>query len=113
MLDDETDSYGRPMLQPNPTQASQKMLFGYPVVVLGNQELPTTGTTTKLAPIFFGNMQSAVTLFDRQEMSVSSSTEYLFGRNQTALRVIERYDVQPQDAQSFIYGQLDVTSYLA
>lgn len=112
-LDDEVDSQGRPILQPNPTQASQKLLFGYPVVVLSNTELPTTGTTTKKAPIFFGNMEEAIVLFDREQISMAQSSEAAFSRNQTLIRAIAHYDVKQKDADSFVYGELDVTSYLA
>lgn len=113
-FDDEVDGMNRPLLQPNPTQASQKMLFGFPVIVLSDTELANTvsGSTT-YAPIYFGNFQSAITYFDREEMSVASSTEAGFTKNQTLLRVIERYDVQNQDTASFVAGQIDVTSFIA
>lgn len=110
MLDDEVDGNGRPLLQPNPTQANQKTLFGHPVVVLSTTELPTK---TNKAPIIFGNLQGAIAFFDRKQYEVAASTEFLFGRNQTALRVIERYDVKEQDKTAYVYGTIDVAAYLA
>lgn len=109
-LDDEVDGYNRPLLQPNPTLSTGKLLFGFPVIVLSNQELPTEGGQ---APILFGNMLSAVCFFDRQQYEMAASTEYYFGKNQTALRCISRYDVEPQDTDSFVHATIDVTAYIS
>ena len=113
-LDDLQDSYGRALLQPNPTLSTGKLLFGFPVVVLADNELANTvsGSTT-YAPIIFGNMLSAVGYFDREEMEIAASTEYYFGKNQTALRVIVRYDTEQLDANAWVNGQVDVTTYIA
>lgn len=109
-LDDEQDAYGRPLLQPNPTQSTGKLLFGFPVVVLSNQELPTVSNN---APIIFGNLQGAVAFFDRQQYEIAASTEAGFTKNQTILRCISRFDVQAQDSDAFVNGTIDVSTYLA
>ena len=108
-LDNEVDANGRPLLQPDVTQASNKSLFGLPVHVVSNDHLPTTGTTTKKAPIYFGNFVEGLKFFDRNVYSVAISSEAGFKQNMTLLRVIERYDVAQGDASAYIYGELDVT----
>jgi HK97 family phage major capsid protein len=109
-LDQEVDSNGRPILQQNIADASQKTLFGLPVFVISNTELPTTGTTTKLAPVFFGNFVEGLKFFDREVYEVSVSTEAGFAQNKTLLKVIERYDVRQADVDAYIFGNLDVTA---
>lgn len=109
-LDQEVDGNGRPVLQPNVADSSKKIFLGLPVHVVSNNELATTGTTTKKAPIFFGNFVEGVKFFDRQAYQVSSSSEAGFTKNQTLLRVIERYDVKSGDAEAYIFGELDVTA---
>ena len=113
-LDDLEDSMGRPLLQPNPTQSTGKLLFGFPVVVLADNELANTvsGANT-FAPVIFGNLLSAVGYFDRNEMEIAASSEYYFGKNMTALRVITRFDTEQLDANAWVNGQVDVTTYIA
>jgi HK97 family phage major capsid protein len=108
VLDAALDTTGRPVLQPNPTNPTQKMFMGYPVVVFANAELPTTGTTTKYAPVYYGNTKAGVTFVDRNVFEVRSSTEAGFSKNQTLIRVIEMFDVIDADKSAYVYGQLTV-----
>ena len=103
------DTTGRPVLQPNPTNPTQKMFMGYPVEVFANAELPTTGTTTKYAPVYYGNTKAGVTFVDRNVLQVVSSTEAGFTKNQTLIRVIEMFDVIDADKSAYVYGQLTVS----
>jgi HK97 family phage major capsid protein len=110
-LDLLKDGDGRALMQPNPTQPTQKLLFGKPVVVVGNRWLPTAGTTTKKAPIIIGDLKEAIILFDRQQYSIASTNVggKSFGRNSTDVRAIQREDVKNFDDDAVVYGELTIT----
>jgi len=111
-LDTLEDGTGKPILQTDVTKPTQKLFAGKPVQVISNSVLTTTGTTTKLAPMFVGNMREFVTLFERQGHQVASTNVggTAFQTNRTLLRVIEREDVKSIDTGAMIYGKIDVTS---
>ncbi|MGD6897114.1 phage major capsid protein [Bacillus infantis] len=112
-LDSQVDGMDRPILQPNPTNPTQKMFAGHPIEVFSNTELSTTGTTTKKAPIFYGSTKDGVTFVDRNSLQIDASEHANFKKNQTLLRVIEQFDVIDADKASYVYGQLDVTPVTA
>ncbi|WP_160037311.1 MULTISPECIES: phage major capsid protein [unclassified Paenibacillus] len=109
-LDTQKDSDGRDLLQPNPQNPTQKMYKGKPIVVLANRWLPTTGTTTKLAPMIIGDLKEAVVLFDRQQYSIASTNVggKSFARNSTDVRAIQREDVRAFDLDAVVYGQITI-----
>lgn len=108
-LDAALDGQGRPVLQPNPTNPTQKMFGGYVIEVFSNTELPTTGTTTKKAPIFYGSTRDGVTFVDRNTLQIDASEHANFKKNQTLMRVIEQFDVIDADKASYVYGELTVS----
>lgn len=117
VLDEALDSYGRPVLQPNPTNPTQKLFMGYPVVVFSDSMLPNvnTGTTEApvyKAPIFYGDLQDAVKFVDNGTYSFAVSTEAGFLKNMTYSRVIEYIDVVQVDDSDKIYiaAQLPITA---
>jgi len=114
-LDTLEDGNGRPILQTDVTQPSRKLFAGKPVEVISNSVLATTGTSTKLAPMFVGNLLEAITLFERQGHQVASTNVggTAFQKNRTEIRVIEREDIKAIDTSAVIYGKIDVTSVLA
>lgn len=107
VLDSALDSTGRPILQPNPSNPTQKLFMGYPVTVYSNTLLPTT--TTK-APIFYGNLAEAVKFVDNGKYSFATSSEAGFKSNTTFARVIEYVDCIQVDSSDKIYivGELTV-----
>lgn len=109
-LDTQKDSDGRDLLQPNPLNPTQKMFKGKPIVVMANRWLPSTGTTTKLAPMIIGDLKEAVVLFDRQQYSIASTNVggKSFARNSTDVRAIQREDVRAFDLDAVVYGQLTI-----
>lgn len=111
VLDSALDSTGRPVLQPNPAQPTQKLFMGYPVIVYSNALLPTTGTTTKKAPIFYGNLAEAVKFVDNAKYSFATSEHAGFTSNTTIARVIEYVDVVQVDSSDKIYiaGELTIS----
>jgi HK97 family phage major capsid protein len=106
-LDEQKDGMGRPLIQPNPTQPSQKMLFGKPILVMANRLLPTTAN---VAPFFIGDFKSACVVFDRQEISILTTNigGGAFENNVTKMRVIVREDVKPWDTGAGVYGSLTI-----
>ncbi|WGG47681.1 phage major capsid protein [Rossellomorea sp. DA94] len=108
VLDAAEDNQGRPILQPNPVNPTQKMFNGHPIEVFSNTELPTTGTTTKKAPIFYGSTQDGITFVDRNQLKIDASEHAAFKKNQTLMRVIEQFDVIDADKASYVFGELTV-----
>lgn len=107
-LDAQLDGTGRPILQTNPANATQKLFNGYPVHVYSNAMLPTTA---KKAPIFYGNLNEAVKFVDYKGLiRFAASSEAGFMSNTTIARLIEFIDAIQVDKSDkcYIYGQLTV-----
>lgn len=114
-LDTLEDGNGRPVLQPDITQPGGYLFAGKPIKIVPNTVLATSGTTTKLAPMFVGNFNEAITMFERQGYQIASTNigGTAFRKDRTELRVIEREDVKAIDESAAIFGKIDVTSVLA
>lgn len=111
-LDKMKDSDGKYILQPDPTQPTKKLLFGlYPIVVVSNKILKNDTTSGTKAPLIMGSLKEAITLFDREAMSLDATNvgAEAFKKNQTAIRAITREDVEKVDFENtIVYGQLTV-----
>ncbi|MDU0200159.1 phage major capsid protein [Paenibacillus sp. MAH-36] len=103
VLDGALDNQGRPVLQPDPTNPTVKRFKGARVEVYSNAMLPTTGTTTKKAPIFYGNLDAAVKMVDNGQYMFATSAHAGFTSNTTVARVITYLDVMKLDASDKIY----------
>ncbi|HOR12291.1 MAG TPA: phage major capsid protein [Clostridia bacterium] len=114
-LDTLEDGTGKPILQVDITKPTQRLFAGKVVHVVANSALATTGTSTKLAPIFVGDIAEGIVMFERQGHEIASTNigGTAFRKDRTELRVIEREDVVARDTGAFIYGTLDVTTVLA
>ena len=100
-LKDEKKNY---IIQPDPVQATRRLLFGkYPVTVVSNRTLKSTGNKY---PFYFGAFDEAVTLFDRDEITVESSTEAegLWKKDLIGFKVRDRFDVQGVDTAAVVKG---------
>jgi HK97 family phage major capsid protein len=110
-LDKIKDAEGRYLLQPDPTNATRKTLFGRPVVVLSNKTIATSvaGNVSNV-PIIIGDLKEAVVLWDRKQMSIDMTTQggNAWRTNTTEFRAIEREDVTLWDSEAVVYGQLDI-----
>jgi HK97 family phage major capsid protein len=115
-LDTLKDSDGKYVLQPNPTQATQMLLFGkYPITKVSDKVLASTkvmnadGVTVDgyKYPIICGDLAEAITIFDRETLSIEMSTEAgdLWGKDQTGIKVRERLDIQTVDASAIIKAE--------
>lgn len=103
-LDEEVDSTGRPILQPDPANATRKLFAGLPVAVFSNALLPTIDDVGTLkAPIFYGNLAEAVKFVDNDAYSFATSEHAGFTSNTTVARVIEHVDVVQVDDSDKIY----------
>ena len=113
-LDTLVDGNGRPLLKDDITQPSGKILFGKQVKVAPNSQLPTTGTTTKYAPMFIGDTKETVVKFDRQQYEIASTNVggTAFRKDRTELRVIEREQYKPWDTAATVRGKIDVTAVI-
>ena len=104
-LDTQKDTQGDYLLQPNPLDPTQKMLFGRPVKVVSNKTLPTD---TRKAPLIIGSMTDAVVLFDRQAITLQGTDigGNSFLRDSYDIKAVTRFDVQPFDPQAAVFGQI-------
>jgi hypothetical protein len=72
--------------------------------------LPTTGTTTKKAPIIYGDLQDAVKFCGNGQYSFTSDKSVGFMSNTTVARIITYIDciqIDSSDA-AYIYGEITI-----
>lgn len=105
-LDKMKDTDGNYLLQPDPTKPTQKLLKGRPVKVYPDKVL--VNDTTK-APVIIGDFKRAITLFDRQLLTVDSTNigAGAFETNSTKVRGLLRMDVQKFDEKAIVFLQYD------
>lgn len=108
VLDSAVDTNGRPILQPNPINSTERLFMGYPVHIFSNAELPTTGSTAKKAPIFYGDLSAGCTFIDRNNYEFKTSSEAGFDTNKTKIRVIELIDCVQADKDAYMVGELTI-----
>lgn len=107
-LDQLEDKNGRPLLQPDPTQATKKLLFGtHEVIVLSNK---TIATDAGKAPFIIGVLDEAIVLWDRKQMSLDMTKEggQAWRTNTTEFRAIQREDVTTWDTEAVVYTQINI-----
>lgn len=113
-LDTQKDSDGKYIMQPDVTDKTKRMLFGaYPVHKVSNKVLKTdtSGGETHKIPLYIGDPAEAITLFDREKMTVELSTEAgdLWAKDLTGIKVRDRFDVQMVDDKAIVKGEVSVT----
>lgn len=74
---------------------------GFPVKEVADRWLPNTTTAR---PLYFGDLKQAVTLFDRENMSLLATNigAGAFETDTTKIRVIDRFDVVTVDSEAFV-----------
>ena len=81
-----------------------------PVEELPNADLPSDGTKH---PFIIGDLKEAVKLFDRKQLTLSTSNIAVAGdfnayeQDMTITRAIERLDVQQRDSEAYINAYVD------
>lgn len=101
------DAMGNYLLQPDPSQPQRMLIQGKQVVMVADRWLPSAGTASApVYPLYFGDLKQAVTLFDRQQMSLLSTNigAGAFEKDLTKIRVIDRFDVEATDTEAFVAG---------
>lgn len=106
-LDEEEDADGRPVLQPNPANPTQKLFQGKTIHVFPDSQLPNIDATH--FPVFYGSLKAGATFVEHQALEFAASEHYGFNTNQHYLRVIEGYDVMSTDTGAYIYGSFAAT----
>lgn len=109
-LDKLKDEKGNYILQKDPTQPTRRLLFGvYPVKVLSNKTLKNIDGK---APIICGDLKEAITIFDRETLTIdiSNLAAGLWERDQTGIKVRERLDIQTVDADAVVMGLATVAT---
>ena len=107
-LDKQKDNNGRPLLQPDPTDKTKKMLAGIRIEQFSNANLTNISTTT--FPVLIGNFVEAIKFMDREQYELATSKEAGFTKNITYLRAIERYDAVLKDADAYLNLTIDSTA---
>ena len=106
-LDKLKDKDGNYILQKDPTNASKRLLFGmYPVVVASNKTVKNSAA--KKTPIYCGNFEEAITLFDRENLTIGISAEAgdLWKNDQTGIKVRERLDCEIVDDTAVVKAEI-------
>jgi len=107
-FDNLVDGQGRPLLQPNPMEPTGKLLLGKPVEVIANEILPSTGTSTKQAPVYIGSFADFIVLFERKGYRIDTTNVggKSWRNNSTEARVIYRDQFKTLDAQAVVAGSI-------
>jgi len=99
IMDQWVDATGKPILQPNPTDPTKKMLSGINIEVYANTNIPDEDGAS---PVYIGNLEEAIKFMDREEMALAVSKEAGFTKNLTLIRAIQRDDVVTKDTKSYL-----------
>ncbi|WP_141347811.1 phage major capsid protein, partial [Lactococcus lactis] len=80
------------------------LIKGKQVIVVADRWLPNTGST--VYPLYYGDMSQAITLFDRENMSLLPTNigAGAFETDTTKIRVIDRFDVKATDSEALVAG---------
>lgn len=120
-LDKLKDKDGKYILQKDPTlQTKGKLLFGeYPIIKLSKKTLKSEKVMNSddhmvdayKHPVYCGDLKSAITLFDRNVLSIDMNDKGagLWDKDLTGIKVRDRFDVQPVDEEAVIKGQITET----
>ena len=112
-LDKLKDERGDYIIQPSVTEPTQRMLFGrYPIAVVSEKVLKSEEAkssdkvTAYKYPLYMGDLKEAITLFDREKISIELSTEAgdLWAKDQTGIKARDRFDVQAVDTGAVVKG---------
>lgn len=117
-LDKLKDNDGNYILQKDPAQKTKgKLLFGeYPIIKLSKKTLASEKIMNSDGhtidgykhPVFCGDLKEAITLFDRNVMTIDMNDKAagLWEKDMTGLKVRDRFDVQPVDVDAVVKGQI-------
>lgn len=112
-LDGLTDSMGRPLLQPDPTNATRYLIKGRPVIVVANRLMANRHDATAgkdYAPIYIGDLRQFIAFFRRQgvEMASTNVGAGAFETDSTKVRALIRFDCKQWDAATAVKLEVEV-----
>lgn len=95
------DAMGNYLMQRDVQSPTGYMIDGFPVKEVADRWLPDKSNAH---PLYFGDLKQAVTLFDRENMSLLATNigAGAFETDTTKIRVIDRFDVQTVDNEAFV-----------
>ena len=95
------DAMGNYLMQRDVKSPTGYVIDGFPVKEVGDRWLPDK---SKAHPLYFGDLKQAVTLFDRENMSLLATNigAGAFETDTTKIRVIDRFDVRTVDSEAFV-----------
>ncbi len=98
LLDSLVDGTGRPLLQPDPTNATRLLFKGRPVKYLSDAHWPNLTSTTRTR-IAIGDMEEFAILFERSSFEFASTNVggSAWRSNSSEVRGIARMDVETAD----------------
>lgn len=101
VLDKVKRSDGSYLLQKDVTSATGYAFLGKPIKKIANRFLPNKGAKF---PLYIGDLKEAVTLYDRENMSLLTTNigGGAFETDTTKVRVIDRFDVQLVDDEAVV-----------
>lgn len=117
-LDKLKDEEGNYILQKDPTGKTKgKLLFGeYPIVKLSKRTLKSVEikggdgdtVTGYKHPVFCGDLKEALTLFDRNVITIDMNDKAagLWEKDMTGIKVRDRFDVQAVDTEAVVKGEI-------
>lgn len=108
VLDNLTDTNGRGLLQPDPTQPRRMLLSGRPIIVLSDSIL---ANDSEKAPVYLGDFSQFGTLIRRQNMELATTNigGDAWGTNSTEARAIMRMDEIKTDSAAVVKRTLPLT----
>lgn len=97
------NAMGNYLIQRDVTQPEQYLIEGKPVAVVADRWLPDVSGSH---PLYFGDFYQAITLFDRENMSLMTTNvgAGAFEHDETKIRVIDRFDVETVDGDAYMVG---------
>lgn len=105
VLDKVKRADGSYLLQKDVTSATGYTFLGKPIKKVANRWLPNKGTqAAPKFPLYIGDLKEAVTLYDREQMSLLTTNigGGAFETDTTKVRVIDRFDVQLVDDEAVV-----------
>ncbi|MEY8498916.1 phage major capsid protein [Enterococcus avium] len=105
VLDKVKRSDGSYLLQKDVTSPTGYVFLGKPIKKVSDRWLPSTGSkSTPKHPLYIGDLKEAVTLYDREQMSLLTTNigGGAFETDTTKVRVIDRFDVQLVDEEAVV-----------
>lgn len=111
-LDSLYDENGRPLLQPDPVDATVKRYKGFRVEVFSDSQFPNHSADH--APIIFGDTKDGVWMhvYEDYFFDTDNGKGMGFAKNQALLKVIEGFALTVADGNAYVYAELKLGTQL-